>query len=173
MSSSVRLYSTAAQRRRHNEEADLWEILVAVEAVERAYVRDAVSREAYEAACLKLISQWRSAESVLRHADVCADTAAFIAKYGMDVPRATERLLVSGLPATALDARTDDRSDAVRVAETVQVRCGCCRYYARVDSRFIALFLPPRCSLQPWTRSSSSSGRSTTSSRSCTTSCRA
>eukprot|EP01031_Cornospumella_fuschlensis_P040539 gene40539-49415_t len=44
----------------------------------------------------------------------------FFQQYQIDCPRAYERLVVSGVPATVLHSNADSRAESVLVAETVQ-----------------------------------------------------
>ena len=41
-------------------------------------------------------------------------------EYHMDCPRAVERLLRLGVPATVINPVQDDRGESIKVAETVQ-----------------------------------------------------
>ena len=45
---------------------------------------------------------------------------AFVEEHQIDCPRALERLLRTGVPATVIHNSSDDRGDTVIVAETVQ-----------------------------------------------------
>ncbi len=48
------------------------------------------------------------------------DIEAFIAKYRLDCPRAIERLVRIGVPATVVHNTTNRKTDSVNVAQTVQ-----------------------------------------------------
>ena len=47
-------------------------------------------------------------------------TRSFMTEYHMDCPRAVERLLRLGVPATVINPVQDDRGESIKVAETVQ-----------------------------------------------------
>ena len=112
----IELYTNSREREAYDEQANLYSIILATEALERAYARDAISQKEYVEQCKKLISQFRMAERVLRGS---MSTETFMSLYQMDCPRAVERLLVQGVPESIKGASTD-ASHAVTVAETVQ-----------------------------------------------------
>ena len=49
-----------------------------------------------------------------------SDVEGFMAHYRLDCPRAVERLVRVGVPATVVHNTTNDRADSVNVAQTVQ-----------------------------------------------------
>jgi len=117
----IKLINNAAERRKYEDLADLYSIIKATEHLEAAFARDAVTQEDYTAACSKLISQFKSTEAAVLAAKTVADTRAFMSEYHMDCPRAVERLLRLGVPATVINPSSDDgRGEAIKVAETVQ-----------------------------------------------------
>ena len=98
----VPLYENTRERRRLSDMADFYAIIKATEHLEKAYARDAVDDKAYEAACLKLVSQFKSSEAALRTDGTIVDGAAFMDAWRMDCPRARERLLASGARSAGL-----------------------------------------------------------------------
>ncbi|KAJ1542747.1 hypothetical protein HK405_009757, partial [Cladochytrium tenue] len=76
--------------------AELFSILVVTEALEKAYIRDAVSAQEYTPACTKLIGQFKAA----RDLGTVVDIEAFMRDYKLSCPAATKRLLEIGVPAT-------------------------------------------------------------------------
>lgn len=116
----IKLYSNAGERRKYEDMADLYSIIKATEHLEAAFARDAVLPDEYSAACSKLISQFKTTEMALVQASVIIDTRSFMSEHHMDCPRAMERLLRMGVPATVMNPVQDDRGEAVKVAETVQ-----------------------------------------------------
>lgn len=56
----VRLYTTNAERERTENLATLYSIIVSLEYLERAYVRDSVSSKEYAPACTRLLAQYKS-----------------------------------------------------------------------------------------------------------------
>lgn len=98
--------------------ADLYAIIKTMEHLEKAYVKDAISAEAYTPACTKLIAQYRTARGLVE-----MDVDRFVADYKLDCAAALKRLK-SGIPATVehhVDAAGGDvaKPDARIVAETV------------------------------------------------------
>jgi ESCRT-I complex subunit VPS28 len=58
----VELYTTSKERQMYDDQANLYAIIMATEHLERAFARDAITREEYTTECNKLISQFRLAE---------------------------------------------------------------------------------------------------------------
>lgn len=119
----VQLYETAKEREHYDNLADLYAIILATEHLERAMARDAITRAQYITECNKLISQFKMAERAALGSDMTTET--FMSLYQMDCPRATERLLVAGVPQQIRSSISEDDPDghrnvAVTVAETVQ-----------------------------------------------------
>ncbi|PWN93432.1 ESCRT-1 complex, Vps28 subunit [Acaromyces ingoldii] len=56
----ARLYTTNAERERWEGLATLFGIIVSLDALERAYVREAVSEAQYEPACTRLLAQYKT-----------------------------------------------------------------------------------------------------------------
>uniref|UniRef100_A0A7R9TKW7 Vacuolar protein sorting-associated protein 28 homolog n=1 Tax=Prasinoderma coloniale TaxID=156133 RepID=A0A7R9TKW7_9VIRI len=94
----VRLWSSKAEREHYENSADLFAIIKSAEKLEKAFQRDAVTTAEYEAACSKLIAQFKTVRSALGKS--VADVESFMATYNMHCPYARQRLLVSGMPAT-------------------------------------------------------------------------
>lgn len=117
----VRLYQDTNERRRNEELGDLYAIIKATEALEAAFSRDAITSSEYSEACTRLISQFKSTESALITGGMIKNAEVFMKEYEIDCPRAYDRLIKSGVPATVLHVSHDDRADSVIVAETVQV----------------------------------------------------
>lgn len=112
------LYASTRERRRQTDLADFYALLKATEAVEKAFARGAASAADYERACSQLVAQFRASEAALTGDGTIASTEAFFEEWRVDCPRARDRLLRVGAPATHLQP-SDDRGVA-RVAECVQ-----------------------------------------------------
>jgi hypothetical protein len=93
-SSEVKLYGNTKERRQIDDLADLYSIIKATEALEAAYTRDAVTPDAYEAECKRLISQFKTTESALVSSGLISDVDSFMTEYAVDTPRARNRLLL-------------------------------------------------------------------------------
>jgi len=96
---------------------DLYSIFMATESLERAYARNAITREEYTAECNRLISQFRVAERVALGKSMTAET--FMQVYQLDCPRAADRLLRIGVPEQML-SNTESHKTAITVAETAE-----------------------------------------------------
>ncbi|KAJ3118388.1 Vacuolar protein-sorting-associated protein 28 [Physocladia obscura] len=77
--------------------ADLFSILVATEALEKAYIRDAVSAADYTTHCTRLIAQFKTARDLLPQG---INIDQFMREYKLSCPAATKRLIEIGVPAT-------------------------------------------------------------------------
>lgn len=99
----VSLWTTAQQRRQLDDLAELYAIFRATEKLEMAFARDAVEPDAYTEACQRLITQFKATEKALRQDGTLRDARTFVREYHLDCPRAVERLLVAGVPATIID----------------------------------------------------------------------
>ncbi|KII90492.1 hypothetical protein PLICRDRAFT_106221 [Plicaturopsis crispa FD-325 SS-3] len=113
----VRLYSTNADRERYNLLSTLFGIIVALDYLERAYVRDSVTAAEYSPACTRLISQYKTMLKLV-HDDV-SSIEQFMARYRMDHPAALHRINV-GVPATVEHSSEAGPETGKWVAETTQ-----------------------------------------------------
>jgi ESCRT-I complex subunit VPS28 len=119
-SGDVREFDKAKDRNRLQSLADFYAIIRATESIEAAFARDDITPSAYSEACTRLISQFKATESALVQGGIIENADKFFKEYTVDCPRATERLLRVGVPATVVHATHDDRSDTVVVAQTTQ-----------------------------------------------------
>ncbi|KAG6975506.1 hypothetical protein JG688_00002311 [Phytophthora aleatoria] len=121
----IKLWADTKDRRKYEDLSDLFAIFKTTEHLEAAYVRDAITPEEVESfryteACTKLISQYKTAETALRLGGFIDSVENFIAEYRLDCPRALERLVRIGVPATVVHNTTNRKTDSVNVAQTVQ-----------------------------------------------------
>ncbi|KAI8049691.1 vacuolar protein sorting-associated [Syncephalis plumigaleata] len=100
----VRLWSSRKERETYDNQADLYALIVCVEQLEKAYVRDAIPATVYTEECSKLIAQFKTALSLV--GESVPDVKAFMAEYKLNCPAAAHRLLVTGVPATIEHAAT-------------------------------------------------------------------
>ncbi|KAJ3292462.1 hypothetical protein HDU79_001417 [Rhizoclosmatium sp. JEL0117] len=84
--------------------ADLFSILVTTEALEKAYIRDAVSANDYTTHCTRLIAQFKTARDLLPPG---TNIDQFMREYKLICPAATKRLIEIGVPATVEHAVAD------------------------------------------------------------------
>ncbi|SMQ49831.1 unnamed protein product [Zymoseptoria tritici ST99CH_3D7] len=112
LNEEVRLADTAAERDLFESLAEIYSIIVTLEALEKAYLRDSVQESEYTQTCDRLLRQYKSnlADDHVNLAFGGLDR--FKAEWNLDVPKATERLKI-GLPATIETApiRTEAQTD--------------------------------------------------------------
>ena len=110
----IKLFENTREREEHDNNAELYAIIVATEHLEKAFVRGIVSDKDYSAACVKLIGQYRTALSLVK------DSEEFIKTYNLNVDcKAGMARLTAGIPATS-EHQTGGADDAKTVAEIVQ-----------------------------------------------------
>ncbi|KAL8722690.1 MAG: hypothetical protein Q9225_000857 [Loekoesia sp. 1 TL-2023] len=95
----VKLSTTAAERDLYDSLAEIYSIIVTLDGLEKAYIRDSILENEYTELCSRLLNQYKSIlkdETVSRE---YVDLETFKSKWDIECPRATERLRVN-LPAT-------------------------------------------------------------------------
>ncbi|KAI4171365.1 MAG: hypothetical protein LQ343_004321 [Gyalolechia ehrenbergii] len=95
----VKLSTTAAERDLYDSLAEIYSIVVTLDGLEKAYIRDSMPENEYTELCSRLLNQYKSIlkdETVSRE---FVDLETFKSKWEIECPRATERLRVN-LPAT-------------------------------------------------------------------------
>ena len=117
---AVELADNSTEEKQNDELANLYAIIKATEALEGAYSRDLIPSKEYTAECEALILQFKTTEAALVAGGVLASCEAFVREYKVGCPRAVERLMRIGTPATTLYSSRDQRGEIVIVAETVQ-----------------------------------------------------
>jgi len=114
----VRLWNTNAEREKYESLATLYGIIVALDYLERAYVRDSVTASQYSPACTKLLGQYKTMLKLV--SDDVASIEDFMKRYKMNYPAALHRLKV-GVPATVEHASDQLNTETAQaVAETTQ-----------------------------------------------------
>ncbi|KAF8714281.1 hypothetical protein AX14_012823 [Amanita brunnescens Koide BX004] len=113
----VRLYTTNAEREKYNLLATLFGIIVALDYLERAYVRDSITAAEYSPACTRLLSQYKTMLKPI--GDEIQSVDQFMNRYQMDHPAALQRIRV-GVPATVEHSGEAGPETAQWVAETTQ-----------------------------------------------------
>lgn len=82
-------------------------------------MRSNVKPKEYTSACSRLLGQLKTQEQALQANRHIVDVQTFIREHGMLVPHAAEPIR-TGVPSTARNPTSDNRTDATIVAETVQ-----------------------------------------------------
>lgn len=96
----VKLYSSVAERRLFEDLANFYSIIKALDVLECAFTKDAVTSEEYSSECAKLLAQHKTQESALQRSGAIKDTAGFMMKFKqLHCPHAMNRIN-QGKPAT-------------------------------------------------------------------------
>ncbi|PWY96978.1 putative VPS28-protein [Testicularia cyperi] len=124
----ARLYTTNYDRERYENMATLFSLIVTLDYLERAYVRESISEKEYAPVCTRLLAQYKTILKLIVDQErgsskPIADVADFMRIYKMDHPAAVHRLTV-GVPATvehASSSSSQTSSERAKwVAETTQ-----------------------------------------------------
>ncbi|KAF4301999.1 putative vacuolar protein sorting-associated protein [Botryosphaeria dothidea] len=95
----VKLSTTSAERDLYESLAEIYSIIVTLDALEKAYLKDSIHETEYTETCSRLLKQYKSNLANETVAKVFVDLDTFKREWDLDCPRATERLRV-GIPAT-------------------------------------------------------------------------
>ncbi|PSK53854.1 Vacuolar protein sorting-associated protein 28 2 [Elsinoe australis] len=95
----VKLANSAAERDLYESLAEIYSIIVTLDALEKAYLKDSIAEDEYTETCNRLLKQYKSNLSDESVARAFGDLDSFKGEWSLDAPRATERLKI-GLPAT-------------------------------------------------------------------------
>ncbi|KAF8535621.1 putative vacuolar protein sorting-associated protein Vps28 [Trichophaea hybrida] len=99
LDAEVKLYNTPAQRELYESLAEIHAIIVTLEFLEKAFVKDSIPPSSYTPTCLRLLGQYKTLLGNDTVKDVFVDLDTFRTRYGIDCPAAARRLQ-TGLPAT-------------------------------------------------------------------------
>ncbi|KAG5361915.1 Vacuolar protein sorting-associated protein 28 [Yarrowia sp. C11] len=103
LNEEVRLYSSPKERERYENLAELYSIVVSLDYLEKAFLKDSVSQQEYSSICTRLLSQYNT---LLKDEGVQSEFVSlqhFKDKYGLDCSLATQRINV-GIPASVVIA---------------------------------------------------------------------
>ncbi|PSR82046.1 vacuolar protein sorting-associated [Coniella lustricola] len=99
----VRLATTRAERDLQDSLAELFSILVTLDELEKAFLKDAIPEADYTEICERSLKQYNAILADEGVARAFVGIEEFKAEWDLEVPRATERIRV-GMPSTALTA---------------------------------------------------------------------
>lgn len=117
---AVELAEDSTDAKLYDELGNFFAIIKATEALEGAYSRALVPSKEYTSECDQLILQFKTTESALISSGAIKSSEEFVREYNLCCPRAMERLIRIGTPATTLYSSRDQRGEIVIIAETVQ-----------------------------------------------------
>ncbi|CAJ0758321.1 19314_t:CDS:2 [Entrophospora sp. SA101] len=112
----IKLYTNNKEREKYELLSDLYAIIVTMEHLEKAYIRDLIPHTEYTPACGKLIAQYKTAVNLVN--DSVPDVEKFMKEY-----KVIQIIVNIGVPATvehSTGAGHDPSNSAQNVAETVQ-----------------------------------------------------
>lgn len=99
LNEEVRLYSSPKERERFENLAEIYSIIVSLDHLEKAFIKDSVSQSDYHSICSRLLNQYTA---ILKNDDIKSefkDLDTFKQRYGLDCTLASQRLAL-GIPAT-------------------------------------------------------------------------
>ncbi|KAI9744610.1 MAG: Vacuolar protein-sorting-associated protein 28 [Claussenomyces sp. TS43310] len=95
----VKLAETRAERDLYDSLAEVFSIVITLDELEKAYLKDAVPESDYTEICDRLLKQYKAILADEGVAKAFVDLDTFKNEWDMEVPRATERIRI-GLPST-------------------------------------------------------------------------
>jgi ESCRT-I complex subunit VPS28 len=95
----LKLANNSAERDLYESLAEIYSIIVTLEALERAFLKDSVSETDYTDTCSRLLKQYKSNLADDSVARAFGSLDSFKLEWNLVVPRASDRLKI-GLPAT-------------------------------------------------------------------------
>ncbi|KAF3764736.1 ESCRT-1 complex, Vps28 subunit [Cryphonectria parasitica EP155] len=99
----VKLADTRAERDLQDSLAEIFSILVTLDELEKAFLKDAIPEADYTEICERSLKQYKAILADEGVARAFVGIEEFKAEWDLEVPRATERIRV-GMPSTALTA---------------------------------------------------------------------
>jgi ESCRT-I complex subunit VPS28 len=99
----VKLAETRAERDLQDSLAELFSIIVTLDELEKAFLKDAIPEADYTEICDRSLKQYRSILADDGVARAFGSLEEFKVEWDLEVPRATERIRV-GMPSTAVTA---------------------------------------------------------------------
>ncbi|KAJ9161497.1 Vacuolar protein sorting-associated protein 28 [Coniochaeta hoffmannii] len=99
----VKLAETRAERDLQDSLAEIFSIIVTLDELEKAFLKDAIPEADYTEICERSLKQYKSILADETVARAFVGLEEFKAEWELEVPRATERLRV-GMPSTAVTA---------------------------------------------------------------------
>ena len=141
MQQEVKLSNTAAERDLYDSLAEIYSIIITLEGLEKAYIKDSIPEAEYTEICSRLLKQYKSNLSDERVAREFVDLETFKREWDVrsflhysqsnipnidsqiECPRATERLRVN-LPATIADPSSNHPQNSTSHATSTSAPSG-------------------------------------------------
>ncbi|RKU40693.1 Vacuolar protein-sorting-associated protein 28 [Coniochaeta pulveracea] len=99
----VKLAETRAERDLQDSLAEIFSIIVTLDELEKAFLKDAIPEADYTEICERALKQYKSILADDTVAKAFVGLEEFKTEWELEVPRATERIRV-GMPSTAINA---------------------------------------------------------------------
>ncbi|KAK0731341.1 vacuolar protein sorting-associated [Lasiosphaeris hirsuta] len=97
----VKLAETRAERDLQESLAEIFSIIITLDELEKAFLKDAIPEAEYTEICERSLKQYKSLVADETVAKAFVGLEEFKAEWDLEVPRATERIRV-GMPSTAV-----------------------------------------------------------------------
>ena len=111
----VKLYQNSREREEYDNRANLFSIIQTIQALEIAYIKDAVSPKDYHQACSKLLEQSKAALGLVKQSFNGVDE--FVKRYHMECSAALQRIR-DGKP---LAIHEENRNESRMIADVVSM----------------------------------------------------
>ena len=115
LNQEVKLYQSSRDREDFDNRANLFSIIQTIQALEIAYIKDAVSPKDYHQACSKLLEQSKAAFGLVKQS--FKDVDEFVKRYHMECPAALQRIK-DGKP---LAIHEENRNESRLIADVVSM----------------------------------------------------
>ena len=119
----IKLYENAREREEYDNRANVFSLIQAIQALEKAYIKDAVSPQDYTTQCNLLLVQFNAAFKLIK--DKFPTVEAFTKRYLLHCPVAMERIK-EGRPISVKDDRgnvSKSIAEIVSLFITIMDRC--------------------------------------------------
>ena len=115
LNQEVKLYQSSRDREDFDNRANLFSIIQTIQALEIAYIKDAVSPKDYHQACSKLLEQSKAAFGLVKQS--FKDVEEFMKRYHVECPAALQRIK-DGKP---LAVHEENRNESRLIADVVSM----------------------------------------------------
>ena len=97
----IKLYKGSSERQEYEFMAELYSLIMTIQHLEKAFLRDAITAAVYEVECFKLIGKFKTTEASLIADSTIKSTDTFMRRFHMDCPAARQRIK-EGVPSTVI-----------------------------------------------------------------------
>lgn len=112
----VKLWKGSKERQKYEFMAELYALIMTIQHLEKAYLRDLIKHDVYEVQCSKLLAKYKTTERSLIADGTIKDLASFIREYRMDCKAAQLRIQM-GVPDRGGPSNDGSQDHTQRVAK--------------------------------------------------------